>query len=197
MLSFGPHLYLTDALIYSGGETSGLESAYTSPSVHHKDFIEQYLNKLSYLPGDVITNSEPMLSLAATQHQHTYNLPTSYSQAGLNQAGLMTTSVNTAIEDLLEKELAQGGHYNSFNTPMESDIDLGRTPLGPPPGPPPVSHGPRTVDMLEIPGKVAFLERFYMKISLWIGNCMTLRLQNKIREAEVILADASFSKEAT
>ena len=162
MLWLGPHFYLTDPLIYSGGETSGLESAYTSPSVHHKDFIEQYLNKLSYLPGDVITNSEPMLSLAATQPQHTYNLPTSYSQAGLNTAGLMTTSVNTAIEDLLEKELAQGGHYNSFNTPMESDIDLGRTPLGPPPGPPPVSHGPRTVDMLEIPGKVVSLKRFHM-----------------------------------
>ena len=25
----------------------------------HKDFIDQYLNKLSYLPGDVINNSEP------------------------------------------------------------------------------------------------------------------------------------------
>ena len=47
--------------MYSGGETSGLESSFTSPSVHHKDFIEQYLNKLSYLPGDVITNSEPLL----------------------------------------------------------------------------------------------------------------------------------------
>ena len=181
----GPHFYLTDPLIYSGGETSGLESAYTSPSVHHKDFIEQYLNKLSYLPGDVITNSEPMLSLAATQPQHTYNLPTSYSQAGLNTAGLMTTSVNTAIEDLLEKELAQGGHYNSFNTPMESDIDLGRTPLGPPPGPPPVSHGPRTVDMLEIPGKAVSLKDLIW-IDLWIGNCLslTLHLKNKIRKVE-------------
>jgi hypothetical protein len=43
---------------YSGEETSGLESSFTSPSVH-KDFIDQYLTKLSYLPGDVISNSEP------------------------------------------------------------------------------------------------------------------------------------------
>ena len=51
--------FISDPIIgYSGEETSGLESSFTSPSVH-KDFIDQYLNKLSYLPGDVITNSEP------------------------------------------------------------------------------------------------------------------------------------------
>ena len=53
--------FVSDPIIgYSGEETSGLESSFTSPSVH-KDFIDQYLNKLSYLPGDVITNSEPGL----------------------------------------------------------------------------------------------------------------------------------------
>jgi len=125
---------------YSGGDTSGLESAYTSPSVHHKDFIEQYLNKLSYLPGDVINNSEPMLSLASQQPlpPTSYNLPTSYSTAAMNM-GL--TSVNAGIDDIMEKDLL----YNSLS--MEPE------PLMAPMAGPSAGPTGRAVDMLEIPGK--------------------------------------------
>ena len=131
-----------DPLIYSGGETSGLESAYTSPSVHHKDFIEQYLNKLSYLPGDVITNSEPAMFLSsASQPQPSYNLPTSYSTAAM-KTGL--TAVNTGFDDILERDLL----FNSVS--VEPDPLLGQTPvhaLGPS-----MQSSSRAVDMLEIPG---------------------------------------------
>ncbi len=104
--------------MYSGGETSGLESSFTSPSVH-KDFIEQYLNKLSYLPGDVITNSaaDPLAGLAgintltSAHTQPTFVPTTSYTPA-LNTTGGggglgMTGGLNsmTSINDLFGKTL--------------------------------------------------------------------------------------------
>ena len=105
--------------MYSGGETSGLESSFTSPSVH-KDFIEQYLNKLSYLPGDVITNSvgpDPLAgltlnALTAAQTQPSFVPTTSFTPAmnttgGLGNTGGLTTGLNsmTSLNDIFGKTL--------------------------------------------------------------------------------------------
>ena len=163
------NMYKKDpALIYSGGETSGLESAFTSPSVQHKDFIEQYLNKLSYLPGDVITNhhSEPMLTLGTQVPQIN---STSYTSPFLSAAAtttpaalpLTTGGVGTAgLTDLLDtKDLL----YNS----LSSDVLFDPTAAG---GVTTGGGGSNVVDMLEIPGN--YFARFFkvVKASLKISS---------------------------
>ena len=119
--------FFSDPLLYSGGETSGLESAFTSPSVHHKDFIEQYLNKLSYLPGDVISNSDPLLggtgTLGGTHLHHGAPLITTaytspfYSGAAITTpaAGLGGLGSSGALNDILSLPgdiLYDGGSYH-------------------------------------------------------------------------------------
>ena len=109
---------------YSGGDTSGLESAYTSPSVHHKDFIEQYLNKLSYLPGDVITNSEPLglggdLGGIGSRsgpggHGAPFNT-TSYTSPFLTGAVTTTAAPGGGISGINDL-LAETTMYNSFSS---------------------------------------------------------------------------------
>jgi hypothetical protein len=133
------NMYKRDPVIggYSGGETSGLESSFTSPSVHHKDFIEQYLNKLSYLPGDVITNSEPMFSSAPPPHTTSYMPYTSSAGGGL----VGTTSMDDflAKQDMIYNQMADPiGLYDHTSVSLTGGIGGG---------------GTKVVDMLEIPGK--------------------------------------------
>lgn len=132
-------MHISDPVIggYSGGETSGLESSFTSPSVHHKDFIEQYLNKLSYLPGDVITNSEPMFSSAPPPHTTSYMPYTSSAGGGL----VGTTSMDDflAKQDMIYNQMADPiGLYDHTSVSLTGGIGGG---------------GTKVVDMLEIPGK--------------------------------------------
>jgi len=147
-----------DRLIYSGGETSGLESSFTSPSVQHKDFIEQYLNKLSYLPGDVITNHSehhPMLTLGTTQipqiNSTSYTSPFLSAAATTTPAALpLTTSGlnggmagmgDRGFHDLLDtKDLL----YNSLSSDVLFDATAGGVTTG---------GGSNMVDMLDVPGK--------------------------------------------
>ena len=146
-----------DRLIYSGGETSGLESSFTSPSVQHKDFIEQYLNKLSYLPGDVITNHSehhPMLTLGTTQipqiNSTSYTSPFLSAAATTTPAALpLTTSGlnggmagmgDRGLHDLLDtKDLL----YNSLSSDVLFDATAGGVTTG---------GGSNMVDMLDVPG---------------------------------------------
>lgn len=145
--------------MYSGGETSGLESSFTSPSVHHKDFIEQYLNKLSYLPGDVITNSEPLLTALqassqpfTTSYSSPYYTPALSASAAL--AGLNTTTtgaggmgLGTSYTDLIgATDKAEHLLFNSLSSDtllLDASAGGGLVTQG----------GSNVVDMLEIPGK--------------------------------------------
>ena len=116
--------FVSDPVMYSGGETSGLESSFTSPSVHHKDFIEQYLNKLSYLPGDVITNSEPLGGLSGGMglgsqpggHGSAPLITGSYTSPFLTGAATTTAThggiTTTGINDIL----AETTMYNSLSS---------------------------------------------------------------------------------
>ena len=145
-------LSFIDPLIYSGGETSGLESSFTSPSVQHKDFIEQYLNKLSYLPGDVITNhSEPMLTLGSQPPQIN---ATSYTSPFLSAVATTTPAlplgttggITTGITDLLDtKDLL----YNSLSSDVLFDATAAASVPAATTG---LTTGSNVVDMLEIPG---------------------------------------------
>ena len=157
-----------DPLIYSGGETSGLESSFTSPSVQHKDFIEQYLNKLSYLPGDVITNHSehhPMLSLGTTQIPQINS--TSYTSPFLSAAAtttpaampLTTSGLNGGVagigggglHDLLDtKDLL----YNSLSSDVLFDAAAGGVTTG---------GGSNMVDMLDVPGTLHFSQLIFKK----------------------------------
>lgn len=147
--------------MYSGGETSGLESSFTSPSVHHKDFIEQYLNKLSYLPGDVITNSEPLLTALHQAGTSQHPFTTSYSSsmfmapnatsttAGLHGLGgaAVTSGIGAgpSYTDLIAATSAAAEKEHILYNSLSSDTLLldGLTGGG----------GSNVVDMLEIPGK--------------------------------------------
>ena len=114
--------------MYSGGETSGLESSFTSPSVHHKDFIEQYLNKLSYLPGDVITNSEPLLGSGVpggigTQpggHAGAPFITASYTSPFLTGAATTTAAPGGISTSGINDLLAETTMYNSLSSGKKS-----------------------------------------------------------------------------
>jgi RIMS-binding protein 2 len=159
------NMYKKDPVMYSGGETSGLESSFTSPSVHHKDFIEQYLNKLSYLPGDVITNSEPLglggdLGGIGSRsgpggHGAPFNT-TSYTSPFLTGAVTTTAAPGGGISGINDL-LAETTMYNSFSS---GDIMLdglagsgGVVGGGMAAGGVVTGSGGNVVDMLEIPGK--------------------------------------------
>lgn len=173
--------FIADPVMYSGGETSGLESSFTSPSVHQKDFIEQYLNKLSYLPSDVITNSEPLLTALGSTSQPL--ITTSYNSPFYSAAGPTTTSaalgkarffffaldnltsirflstgtsgLGASYTDILAAAQADKEHhlYNSFSSETLLLDSMGGPGGGIGGGATLTGSGNNLVDMLEIPGK--------------------------------------------
>ena len=93
-----------------------------------KDFIEQYLNKLSYLPGDVITNSEPLLGSGVPGgigsqpggHSGAPFITTSYTSPFLTGAATTTAAPGGISTSGINDLLAETTMYNSLSSCKKS-----------------------------------------------------------------------------
>ena len=98
------------------------------PFTSKKDFIEQYLNKLSYLPGDVITNSEPLLGSGVPGgigsqpggHSGAPFITTSYTSPFLTGAATTTAAPGGISTSGINDLLAETTMYNSLSSGKKS-----------------------------------------------------------------------------
>ena len=107
---------------------SKLPHLITSCFYQKKDFIEQYLNKLSYLPGDVITNSEPLLGSGVPGgigsqpggHSGAPFITTSYTSPFLTGAATTTAAPGGISTSGINDLLAETTMYNSLSSGKKS-----------------------------------------------------------------------------